>query len=293
MLVSRFSCSGCMSILAMALIGSLVAGPRGLLAGFVFGVVWTMLFQSPARRQRSRADRFRRMVQELLQQSTQQKRPAEAINALTGLFMAVVRQNDRGMREIHVQMAQQVLRVYAAQGGISTRRMIRSFRDWENAEIPVKELAGRVTEYYPAEARRNFIHDMMMVAFADGQMQKDEEGILRYLTEQFGMTEADYDQVFQEVKERLRYSEGRGRERRRRSSGSRRRQTDVGLTDAYDTLGLDPDASEDEVKSRYRELAREHHPDNISADSEAEKERAQEKMVEINRAYKRIKESMN
>lgn len=37
----------------------------------------------------------------------------------------------------------------------------------------------------------------------------------------------------------------------------------------YDTLGVAPDASRDEIKQRYRELARRHHPDVASSSAEA------------------------
>lgn len=261
--------------------------------GMLFGVLWTVLFQSPARRKQRRSERFREMLRNLLQSSGGADRPDEAIHALTGLFMAVVRQNERGLREIHVQMAQQILRIYAAQGGIPTRKMLNSFQQWDAQEIPVKDLTERVNEYYPLEARKNFLHDMMMVAFADGQMQKDEEGILRFLTDRFNLSESDYDRAFQQVKERLQYSDARGRRGRaggRQSSRGTRSRSGQTLEEAYDTLDLDPGADEDTVKSRYREMAQEYHPDNYSDEDRAEE--AQEKMVRINKAYKRIMDSL-
>ena len=53
--------------------------------------------------------------------------------------------------------------------------------------------------------------------------------------------------------------------------------------DPYEVLGILRDASDDEIKRAYRELAKRYHPDNFSDDSM--KKLAEEKMKEINEAY--------
>lgn len=56
--------------------------------------------------------------------------------------------------------------------------------------------------------------------------------------------------------------------------------------DPYKVLGVSPTASDDEIKSAYRALARKYHPDKYS-DSDL-KDLADEKMKEINAAYEEI-----
>src|SRR2546427_3831457 len=53
--------------------------------------------------------------------------------------------------------------------------------------------------------------------------------------------------------------------------------------DYYEILGVDRNASEEEIKKAYRRLARQHHPDTQT--SEEEKKKAEEKFKEINEAY--------
>ena len=56
------------------------------------------------------------------------------------------------------------------------------------------------------------------------------------------------------------------------------------MGDPYKILGVSPDASDDEIKRAYRELAKKYHPDRNPGDQEAAR-----KMQEVNDAYERIK----
>ena len=58
------------------------------------------------------------------------------------------------------------------------------------------------------------------------------------------------------------------------------------MNDPYSVLGVNPDASDDEIKRVYRELARKYHPDNYQDNPLADL--AEEKMKEINEAYDSI-----
>lgn len=55
------------------------------------------------------------------------------------------------------------------------------------------------------------------------------------------------------------------------------------MNDPYQVLGVKPDASDDEIKKAYRDLARKYHPDNYQNNPLADL--AEEKMKEINEAY--------
>ena len=55
------------------------------------------------------------------------------------------------------------------------------------------------------------------------------------------------------------------------------------MNDPYQILGVSENASDEEIKKAYRELARKYHPDNYHDNPLADL--AQEKMKEINAAY--------
>lgn len=58
------------------------------------------------------------------------------------------------------------------------------------------------------------------------------------------------------------------------------------MTDPYKVLGVSPNATDDEIKSAYRQLAKKYHPDNYVNNPLADL--AEEKMREINEAYDTI-----
>ncbi|MBE6806647.1 MAG: J domain-containing protein [Ruminococcaceae bacterium] len=58
------------------------------------------------------------------------------------------------------------------------------------------------------------------------------------------------------------------------------------MRDPYEVLGVAPTATDDEVKTAYRNLARKYHPDNYTDNPLSDL--AQEKMQEINEAYDTI-----
>ena len=54
------------------------------------------------------------------------------------------------------------------------------------------------------------------------------------------------------------------------------------MTDPYKVLGISPNATDEQVKIAYRELAKKYHPDNYANNPLSEL--AEEKMQEINQA---------
>jgi len=63
--------------------------------------------------------------------------------------------------------------------------------------------------------------------------------------------------------------------------------------EAYTTLGLSPQATQEQIKKAYRSLARKHHPDTLShlSDNDLEKKRAAERFLQIQQAYDRIRQA--
>ena len=62
------------------------------------------------------------------------------------------------------------------------------------------------------------------------------------------------------------------------------------MKDSYQILGVNPNSSDEEIKTVYKRLAKKYHPDNFATAPEDKKKQAEEKMKAINAAYDSIKE---
>ena len=120
------------------------------------------------------------------------------------------------------------------------------------------------------EARSEVLEDVLdglfHIAKADNAFHPGEHGFLRRVAEIFGFSEADFARI-------------------------RARHVNV-PDDPFLILGLTPGAKPDDVRKRYRELVREHHPDRHIAAGVPEEmvELATERLQKINEAYERIME---
>mgnify|MGYP001344366981 CR=1 FL=1 len=62
------------------------------------------------------------------------------------------------------------------------------------------------------------------------------------------------------------------------------------VDDAYRVLGIEPEASEDEVDRAYRQLMGKYHPDRVAGAAEEIRALAEERARAINAAYDRIRD---
>jgi DnaJ like chaperone protein len=60
------------------------------------------------------------------------------------------------------------------------------------------------------------------------------------------------------------------------------------LEEAYKVLEVSPDATDQEVRAAYRQLALKHHPDRVATLGEDVKKAAEEKFQQINNAKEKI-----
>lgn len=77
----------------------------------------------------------------------------------------------------------------------------------------------------------------------------------------------------------------------RMSSGRKARVRAEPSDDPYRVLGARPSDSDEELRMKYRKLAKSNHPDRIgtSGGNESEKSRANDRMIRINNAWNAIK----
>lgn len=115
------------------------------------------------------------------------------------------------------------------------------------------------------ELLEDVLEGLFHIAKADDHVHPAEEEYLSQVASRFGMSETEFKYI-----------------RARHVSSNKR--------DPYDVLGISPDITDDELKSHYRKLAAENHPDKLIARGVPEEfvAIATEKLSAINDAYAEI-----
>lgn len=140
----------------------------------------------------------------------------------------------------------------------------------EGYERYAKQIKAIVKENL--DLQESIIDNLFKIATVDGTVLEDEMQILRDISDIIGLPVGNFEVI------RKRF------ELRRANSG---------YADFYQILGVFYNASDKEIKHRWKELINEYHPDRIQANggSPAEIEAYTLKMAEINNAYQNIMKS--
>lgn len=140
---------------------------------------------------------------------------------------------------------------------------IKMLREILEKEYNLYEVSQQVGRYMDYSSRLQLLHYLFGIANADGFITAEEVKVINTISDYMGVTNSD----FQSLKAMF-----------------------VKDTDsAYKILGVDPSASDEEVKRAYREMAKKNHPDLVSSLGEEVRQAAERKFQEINEAYETIK----
>ena len=129
---------------------------------------------------------------------------------------------------------------------------------------------------------RIFVEVLLQSAFADGVLHAAEDRMLRRICAQLGFSGEEYEHLLA-----MAQAAGFG------SRGGGAPSDSVALRSAYAVLGVEPNATEAEIKKAYRRLMNQHHPDKLVAKGLPEEmmKVATQKTHEIRSAYDRIRKA--
>ena len=148
---------------------------------------------------------------------------------------------------------------------------------WENACLSIRQNMIQ-TE------RVKLIHYLFGIAKADGNITQNELNIIKNISLNINLTQWDFEHI------KTKFTETYNREYWEEYTGSSRQQTTYyKREDHYKTLGLEIKATDEVIKTTYRKLARQHHPDKHATKSPEETKAAEEKFKKIQQAYNEIK----
>ncbi len=209
------------------------------------------------------------------------------LGGLAGHF-AVDRDRDKDSSQDQVAFTMGVIALGAKMAkadGVVTKDEVNAFkevfkvpeRDMKNVarifDMAKQDVAGY--EAYAEQLARMFktnrelledvLDGLFHIAKADEIIHPKEEEYLASVASRFGFTETEFKYIWS-------------------------RHVDANKRDPYDVLEIRPDISDDELKSHYRKLVRENHPDKLIARGVPPEfvEIANKKLAAINEAYDEI-----
>ena len=140
---------------------------------------------------------------------------------------------------------------------------IKMLREILQKDYNIYEVSQQVGRYMDYSTRLQLLHYLFGIAEADGVVSPQELSVINTISDYMGITNSDFASV----------------------KAMFIKETDS----AYKILGIEPSATDEEVKKAYREMAKKNHPDLVSNLGDEVRTAAEKKFQEINAAYETIK----
>ena len=134
-----------------------------------------------------------------------------------------------------------------------------------------------------------FLEIQLAAAYADGGLSPAEQAIFKQICGILGVSGFVFEKIHQRFLAQQAYYQQGGY---RQQAGGYTRSSASDLKQAYQILGVEPSASDSDIKRAYRKLMSQHHPDKLVAKGLPEEmmEVAKQKAQEIQGAYDLVKE---
>ena len=142
-------------------------------------------------------------------------------------------------------------------------KYILMLREILKQDIQVYEVSQQIGRFMDYSSKLQLIHYLFGIASADGSTHENEVDVISIIAKYMGISSSD----FQSIKAMF------------------VQQVDS----AYKILGIDSNATDEEVKKAYREMAKKYHPDKVAYLGEEVRKSAEQKLQEVNEAYEKIK----
>lgn len=133
----------------------------------------------------------------------------------------------------------------------------------DSGEIPLDRICQDVRTRMQPEVRVQLLHYLFGIAKADGSVSDTEINVLSRIATMMGVSSVDYESV--------------------KNMFYRNADSD------YKILGIEPSATDDEIKKAYRQMAIKFHPDKVASMGEEYEKGAKEKFQQIQSAYDNLK----
>lgn len=230
-------------------LGWAVGGPIGAILGFAIG---TIIDKSSA-------------VEEVPPGTKQgaayqRTRPGDFSASLLVLAAAVMKA-DGSVKKAELEY---VKAFFIKQFGLGkTKELLLLLRKILKQDVPLREVSFQVRQNMNYSARLQLVHFLFGIAKADGDFDQQELSTIHRISTYLGIKHTDFlSMKAMFVKD---------------------------VSSDYKVLGLDSNASDEEVKKAYRKMAMKYHPDKVSHLGKDVQKAAKQKFQKVQQSYDNIK----
>jgi len=204
-----------------------------------------------------------------------QNRAGDMMASLLVLFAYVTKADGRVLSS-EVRYVKQFLKENF--GTDTARDLMQMYKDIVNQDYPIEPVCKQIRQHVPYHERLELLHLLYGIARADDDLHEEELDAIGEIANGMGISPEDQRSI-------------RGMFMGSGAHNTRSRQTERPTREsAYEILGVDREASDDEVKSAYRKLVSKYHPDKVSHLGDEFAALAEEKFKAINDAYEQVKQ---
>ena len=249
-----------------AAVGFLLTGPIGALLGAVVG---TVLGSNDGQKQEKiENERVAKTAA-----GRDKTKTSEFTYSLMILF-AVVIKADNKVRKSEVLFVKEYL--IGNFGSESAKEMMQILKSLLNKEINSGAICDQIrvnSDYY---FRMELVHLLFKLAAADGRIVQEEFVAIRNIASKLSLGQLDFVRIASMFAS---YGEGP------KDYDNQTYKNDDKIDNAFNILGLPANSSKEAVKSAYRKLSKEYHPDRVAHLGEEYQEIAKEKFIKVKDAY--------
>jgi len=132
----------------------------------------------------------------------------------------------------------------------------------KNNEVSTRQISEQIRRNLTHASRLQLIHFLFGIAKADGNVNEAEVNTIKIIAGYLYVSQYDFESI-----KAMFYDSS---------------------TSAYQILGIDKKATNDEVKSAYRKMAKKYHPDKLQHLGEEHVKGAEEKFKQVQKAHEQI-----
>lgn len=186
--------------------------------------------------------------------------PASDFNMSLLVLTAAVMKADGKVKRSELDFVKQF---FSANFGDKAPQYVKLLGELLKQDIQVADVSIQISQHLDYATRLQLLHYLFGIALADGKADKSEVDLIASIAGYMGIGNSDFESV----------------------KAMFVKDTDA----AYKILQITPDATNNEVKKAYREMAKKYHPDRVANLGDDIRKAAEAKFQSVNEAYENIK----